>query len=525
MRRFARLTGVLACAALLLAACQPSAAPAAPSGQATASRGAPGAPAGPSGTTRVTIGQTNPLESQDPYNHSDTFLYPFWCEMAGCLVGWDPKTGEPVPQLAESWKVENPTTWVFTLRQNVKWSDGSPFTAADVVHSLDVVKEHPAAKQKYRLSTVASYSAVDDHTVKIVTKEPNAELLDAAFIVGIAITSKAQTDRGEDLSKNLAVSTGPYMVKEWQPNARVVVVKNPNWYGGKVDGPDEVVFRVIKEDEARVTALLNNEIQIATALPSQDVDRINGSGNTKVAVGNSLTIMFLGMSPKYKPWDNKLLRQAVNYAINKDSIIKDVLEGYAERLDTPIGPGQYAYTPNVEPKYTYDPQKAKDLVKEAGFPDGVDVELSTPVNMYTKDKEITQAMVPMLNAVGIRTKLLAPEWSTLWANVQTGKVPFFYMGRGQVRDPGQPLSQYFETDVSPRLGFSDPTLDGLFHQERAAFEPEQRKKLLADVMARIQEEAPAAFMWRYKLLWGVASNLQWEPRSDEGIYAHEIKLK
>jgi peptide/nickel transport system substrate-binding protein len=164
-------------------------------------------------------------------------------------------------------------------------------------------------------------------------------------------------------------------------------------------------------------------------------------------------------------------------------------------LDTPIGPGQYAYTPNVEPKYTYDPQKAKDLVKEAGFPDGVDVELSTPVNMYTKDKEITQAMVPMLNAVGIRTKLLAPEWSTLWANVQTGKVPFFYMGRGQVRDPGQPLSQYFET------------------------------KLLADVMARIQEEAPAAFMWRYKLLWGVASNLQWEPRSDEGIYAHEIKLK
>ena len=157
MRLRANVKGVLTCVGLVLAACQPSAAPpAAQGGQAPASGSAGAAPGGPSGATRVTIGQTNPLESQDPYNHSDTFLYPFWCEAAGCLVGWDPKTGEPVPQLAESWKVDGPTTWVFTLRQNVKWSDGSPFTAADVVHSLDVVREHPAAKQKYRLSTVAS---------------------------------------------------------------------------------------------------------------------------------------------------------------------------------------------------------------------------------------------------------------------------------------------------------------------------------------------------------------------------------
>ena len=525
-RAFLRSAGLLAGVSLLVA-CQPAAPAASPTqaNQAPASKAVPAAQAPASGANRVSVGQTNPIESQDPYNHSDTFLYGLFCEVAGCLVGWDSAKAEPVPQLAESWKTEDPKTWVFNLRQGVKWSDGSPFTSADVIHSLQRVNDHPAAKQKYRLANIASFTAPDDHTVKVVTKEADAEVLDGAFIVGIAMTSKAQADKGDDLGKVLTLSTGPYMLKEWQPNSRVVVGKNPNWYGGKVDGPDEVVYRYIKEDEARVTALINNEIQIASNIPSQDVDRVNGTGSAKVATGSSLTIMFLGMSPKFKPWDNKTLRQAVEYAIDKDSIIKNVLQGYAERLDTPIGPGQYAYDPNIEPKYTFDAEKAKTLVSQAGFPNGVDVELTTPVNMYTKDKEVTQAMIPMLNAVGIRAKLNAPDWSTMWADVQAGKTAFYYMGRGQVRDPGQPLSQYFETGVSPRLGYSDPTLDGLFKQERAAFEPDQRKKLLGQVMSRIQEEAMAAFQWRYKLLWGVSNGVQWEPRADEGIYANDIRTK
>src|SRR2546430_12080259 len=182
--------------------------------------------------------------------------------------------------------------------------------------------------------------------------------------------------------------------------------------------------------------------------------------------------MFLAMMPKFKSWDNKLLRQAVAYAIDRDTIIRTLLRGEASRLDGPIGVGQYGYDPNLQPKYVYNPEKARELVKQAGFPNGVDVELSTPVGRYTLDKQITEAMVPMLNAVGIRTKLLTPEWATLWANVQVGKVPFYYMGRGGGGDPRAPLSPDFGNGGSARLGCFNPKQDELLSPGRPDFCPD-----------------------------------------------------
>ena len=117
----------------------------------------------------------------------------------------------------------------------------------------------------------------------------------------------------------------------------------------------------------------------------------------------------------------------LRHAINRDQIIATLLEGFASRLDGPIGPGQYGYDPNLTPKMNYDPEKSKKLLAQAGYANGVDVELQTPVGRYTLDKQLTEAMVPMLNAAGFRARLLTPEWATLWANVQKGTIPFYYM--------------------------------------------------------------------------------------------------
>jgi peptide/nickel transport system substrate-binding protein len=242
-------------------------------------------------------------------------------------------------------------------------------------------------------------------------------------------------------------------------------------------------------------------------------------------VGDSLTIMFLGMNPTYAPWENKNLRKAVAYAIDRDSIIKNIILGYADRLDAPIGPGQYAYDPSFPQKYTYDPAKAREYMVQAGFPDGVDVEFTTTVGTYTKDKEISEAMLPMLAAVGIRAKLLTPEAATRTTMLFDGKLSLFYQGRGQVRDPGKPLSQYFETGVTKRLTYSNPQVDALFKQERAAFNPDERKKLLNQIMNQLVEDVPAHWLWRYKLLWGVSKSVDWKPRADEAIMANEIRVK
>src|SRR6266571_6624632 len=168
--------------------------------------------------------------------------------------------------------------------------------------------------------------------------------------------------------------------------------------------------------------------------------------------------MFLAMQPK-PPFDKKDVRQAVCHAINRDQIISTLLEGFASRLDGPIGPGQYGYDPNLKPKMNYDPEKSKKLLTQAGYPNGVEVELQTPVGRYTLDKQLTEAMIPMLNAAGFRARLLTPEWATLWASVQKGTIPFYYMGRGSVQDPSAALHQYFLFFFSSRRRHTRLTCD------------------------------------------------------------------
>ncbi len=280
----------------------------------------------------------------------------------------------------------------------------------------------------------------------------------------------------------------------------------------------------MREPEQRITALLNGEIQIAQFVPPPLRERVEKNPDTRLVPVDSLEIMFLAMSPKFKPWDNKLLREAVCYAIDRNTIINTLLKGQATRLDGPIGPGQYGYDPKLKPKYEYDAEKARELVKQAGFPNGVDVELYTPVGRYTLDKQIAEAMVPMLNAVGIRTKLQTPEWATLWANVQAGKVPFYYMGRGGIIDPSPALSQYFETGGSPRIGYSNPKLDKLLFSERETFNPGKRKKILSEAMSLITDEAPAHFLWRHQLADGVSKNIEYKPRPDLRIYGLNIRV-
>jgi peptide/nickel transport system substrate-binding protein len=516
---------LLAVLALLVVACQPAA--------PTPTKGPGGAPAAgqesaarSSGPTRVVVGVTETIESQNPYADSIALGYAVWCEVLGCLVSFEPRTLGYGPGLAESWKVEDPTTWVFNLRRNVKWHDGSPFTAADVLHSIHRVQNDRDSKQKQNTARLAEVVALDDYTVKMTTKEPTASLLDY-FSDLLIITSKAQYDQfGPDaINQQPPLGTGPYMFKELVPNQRMVIVKNPNWWGGPVEGPDEVIYRIMREPEVRITALLNGEIQLAQFVPPHMVDRVNNAPNARLVSTDSMEIMFLGMQPKVKPWDNKLVRQAVAYAIDRDAIIQSVFQGRARRLDGPIGPATYGYNPDLQPRYTYNPEKAKQLLAEAGYPSGVDVELVTPVGRYTQDKQSAEAMTAMLTAAGIRTRLLTPEWPTMWADVQAGRTPFYYMGRGSVRDPGPPLSQYFETGVSPRIGYSNPTLDALFLKERAAFDANDRKRALTEVMSFLTEEAPAHFLWTININWGMAKNIEYEPRPDFFIFARDIRVK
>ena len=479
--------------------------------------------------TRVSVGVTETIETHNPYGDSVALLYGIWSEITGPFCTYNYAKGDFEGRLAERWKVENPTTWIFTLNKNYKFNDGSPVTAEDVVHSImtRVVKDPKGVQKASVAPSVVNAEAIDNYTVRVTTEKPTAPLL-GFFCDRLIITSKAMYDKyGRDAAdKDHMIGAGPYRLKELIPGQRLVIAKNPNHPEAKKHpgAPDEVVYRIMREPEQRVTALLNDEIQIGQFVPPHMRSRVEKSPNLKITAVDSVEIMFLAMQPK-PPFDKKEVRQAVCHAINRDQIIGTLLEGFASRLDGPLGPGQYGYDPNLKPKLNYDPEKAKKLLAQAGYASGIDVELQTPVGRYTLDKQLTEAMVPMLTAAGIRTKLSTPEWATLWANVQKGTVPFYYMGRGSIQDPSAALHQYFHTGETPRIGYSNPKVDELLDKEQQEFDGKKRRQYLSQAMSILTEDAPACFMWRHKLLWGINSKVDYKPLPDSRMYAIEMTVK
>ena len=478
--------------------------------------------------TRVTIGVTETMETHNPYGDSVALLYGIYTELTGPLCKYNWKDGKWEPRLAKSWTVEDPNTWVFELDQGYTFNDGSPVTAEDVVHSFKRVLTDPQTKQIASVARpVKEAAAIDKFTVRVTTKKPTAPLLD--FLCdSLIVTSKAIYDKygAKEADRKYMYGGGPYKLVELVQGQRMVIAKRPDHPAmvRNPDAPDEIVFRVMREPEQRVAALKNNEVQIAQFIPPHLYKSVDDSPNLKIVPTDSIEIMFLAMQPK-PPFDKKEVRQAVCHAIDRDKIIRTLLQGQAQRLDGPLGPGQLGYNPNLKTRYTYDPKKARELLAKGGYPDGVAVELQTPVNRYTLDKQATEAMIPMLNAAGFKAKLLTPEWPTLWANVQKGRVPFFYMGRGGVLDPSGPFHQYFRKGGSPRIGFSHPDLDAALDKEQQTFDPVERNKQLTTVQEMITDLAPACFMWRHQLLWGMANNIEYDPPADARIYGMDISVK
>ena len=478
--------------------------------------------------TRVSVGVTETMETFNPYGDSVALLYGIYTEMSGPLCKYNWKVAKWEPRLAKSWTVEDPNNWLFELDQRYKFNDGSPVTAEDIVHSLTRILTDPQSKQKAAVTRpIKEATVVDKFKVRITTKKPTAPLLD--FLCdNLIITSKAVYDKygAREADRKHMMGGGPYAFAELVPGQRMVIKKRPDHPAmvRNPNAPDEIVFRVMREPEQRVAALMNNEVQIAQFIPPHLFKAVDSSPNHKIVKADSIEIMFLAMQPK-PPFDKKEVRQAVCHAIDRDKIIKTLLQGQANRLDGPLGPGQLGYNPNLKARYTYDPKKARELLAKAGYPDGVAVELQTPVNRYVLDKQATEAMIPMLNAAGFKARLLTPEWPTLWANVQKGRVPFFYMGRGGVLDPSSAFHQYFRTGGSPRIGLYHPDIDTALDAEQAEFDPEKRNQHLTTAMELITDMAPACFQWRHQLLWGMTTDIEYQPPADARIYGMDMVVK
>ncbi len=476
----------------------------------------------------LTVTSTSTITTMDPYAESESQLYFIWCQVYGCLGRLDYEKKAFVGMLAEKWDVINDgKTWRFTLRTDLKRSDGGPGpTAKDVVHSWKRIMTDPDSQQRFLFSSVKDMVAVDDKTVDINTNVPSSQL--AADIFGqFAITSADLFEaHGKDGYKTHPFGWGPYKYQDFAVDQRYVLRKNELWPEKRPEAPDVVVYRQMREPEQRVTALLNNEVQVARLIPPQLVERLRNRTEVKIVPTGSVEIMFMAMSPAQKPWDDVRVRRAAAHAINRDAIMQRLLLGYADPLNGPLGPNQFCFTGPAKSAATYDPQKAKALLAEAGYANGgPEIDYFSSTGRYISDRQISEAIAQMLTQVGFKVRLRTPEWANLWADVRNGKVPMYYMGRGQVADPAVALSQYFETGVSPRIKYSSAEVDGLFQKARATFEPEQRCAILRQVADKLAEDAPAQFLWSHRLINGVRANVDWPNDPSGEAWWLDVKMR
>ena len=402
----------------------------------------------PLGASAVTlkIGNQGDALSMDPHSLNESLQLTVTENVYESLVGRD-RNYKLTPLLATSWKQTAPTVWHFDLRKNVQFHDGTPFTADDVIFSFERAKSDGSDMKTY-VGQIKEIKKLNDHSIDIVTTQPFPilpEVFYRWFIMSKKWCETNQATRPVDRRKGIenaasfrANGTGPYRLRERQPNVRTTFVRNGN-YWGKIDGNvDEVIFNVIGNDATRVAALISGEVDLMEPVPVQDIDRIKQAPNLKVLQGPELRVIFLGMDQKRdellfsnvkgkNPFKDKRVRQAFYQAIDIEGIRKNVMRGASNPTALMVGPGINGFQADMK-RLPYDPEAAKKLLAEAGYPNGFEVSLNCPNDRYVNDARICQSVAANLARINVKINLVAETKGTYFPKVLRRDTSFYMLG-------------------------------------------------------------------------------------------------
>jgi ABC-type transport system substrate-binding protein len=508
-RQFVHVLGAAGAAssvALLLAACQAQA-PGAP-----ASQSAPAAPASsgaaptasalqPVRGGTLTVALSAEVVDMDPANTGGVPTAAAEQLIYNGLVRNTPDQ-QIKPDLAASWTAEG-DKWTFKLRQGVRFHDGTPFNAQAVKYTFDryLINSEKVRRAGDWQPYLDSVQVVDDSTIEFRTKDIDAFFLTRlANEVGIP-SPTAHARLGKDYLK-APVGTGPFKFKEWVPGVSFTAIRNDDYFGDKAH-LDQVIMRPIPEAATRAIALETGEVQLASPITPEQISRLQSSSNLRlVNRATTLNLMF-GMNNLKKPFDDVRVRQALNYAIDRDAIVKNVYSGLAEAMQGAIPKAALGYAP-VE-GFAYDPNKAKQMLAEAGLANGFTASLTGTKGRYFKDFEFMQAVQQYLKAVGVTTNIEIVEWARylelvglapdqtpmeMWLDGYNGQTAAILFNRRWNCEGFTPKSINVH-------GFCDRNVDQLISQAGRTLDDTKRNDLLAQAQQLISKDAPS--------IWGVAS--------------------
>ena len=497
----------------------------------------------------VRIANQGDALSMDPHSLNETLQLSVTGNVYEPLVGRN-KDLSLTPMLATSWKQTSPTVWRFELRKGVQFHDGTPFTADDVVFSLARTQVEGSDMKSYT-NDFKEVRKIDSHTVEIETKTPFPILPDVLSLVYIMSKKWCETNQAtvpvdrrkgvENTASFKANGTGPFRVRERQPNVRTVFTRNGS-YWGKIEGNvTEVVFTPIGNDATRVAALLSGEVDVMEPVPVQDIDRVNSSANTRAVTGPELRTIFLGMDQKRdellysnvkgkNPFKDKRVRQAFYQAIDIKGIKKTVMRGASNPSAQLVGPGINGFQPDMK-RLPYDVEAAKKLMAEAGYPNGFEVSMNCPNDRYVNDGRICQTVAANLSRINVKINLQAETKGTYFPKVLRRDTSFYMLGWTPATYDAHNAMNAIMRCVDDKgagqfnLGaYCNPKVDELTLKVQAETDKNKRNAYIKEAFDLHAADVGHIPLHQQALAWGVNKKVKLVQLADNFMYFKWISL-
>lgn len=473
--------------------------------------------------------------SMDPHSLNESLQLNFTGNIYEPLVARGKKL-ELVPALATDWKQTAPTVWRFNLRKGVTFHDGTPFTADDVIFSWQRARGEGSDVKTY-VQEIVEIRKINDHAIDIVTRAPFPILPDVISLWYIMSKKWCEENRAvqpvdkrkgvENTASFKANGTGPFRLRARDPGVRTTLVRNFNYWDKKIEtNIDEAIFTPIANASTRVAALLSGEIDMMEPVPVQDIARIAANPNLKVLQGPELRTIFLGMDQARdellysnvkgkNPFKDKRVRQAFYQAIDVNAIQKVVMRGASQPTALMIAPGIRGFPADLNKRLPYDPEAAKKLLAEAGYPNGFEVGMNCPNDRYVNDEEICKAVAAMLAKVGIKVNLTAETKGTYFPKILSRNTSFYLLGwTPGTYDSHNPLNALMSTP-DPKTGrgqfnlggYSNARVDELTQLIASETDAAKRNAMIREAMKIHQDDIGHIPLHQQALAWAMKKSV------------------